>query len=373
MHSKVAVVVGTRPEIIKMFPVVRALKEYGMDFFIIHTGQHYSYELSKIFFEELNLPMPKYNLGVGSGSHSEETGKIMISIENVLREEKPDILLVEGDTNSILGAALAAVKLHIPIGHVEAGLRSFDRLMPEEINRILADHISTLLFAPTELAMKNLLKEGIPYYKIYVTGNTIVDSVKYCLSKVREIEEDTLTRIGIEKGEYVLATVHRQENVDDPDRFKEIVKGLNLIKEKFGYEVVYPIHPRSRKRASEFNIDLGAINVIDPVGYIEFLSLEKNAIAIITDSGGVQEEACTLSVPCITVRDNTERPETILVGANTLAGACARSILDKFETMVIKNCRRGKWINPLGDGKAGRRIVEIVKEYLGARTWRKYL
>ena len=372
MHSKVAVVVGTRPEIIKMFPVVRALKEYGMDFFIIHTGQHYSYELSKIFFEELNLPMPKYNLGVGSGSHSEETGRIIISIEKVLREEKPDILLVEGDTNSILGAALAAVKLHIPVGHVEAGLRSFDRSMPEEINRTITDHVSTLLFAPTEISMKNLLREGIPHYKVYVTGNTIVDAVHYCLTKVRKVEKDVLEKLGIEKRNYVLVTVHRQENVDDPGRFKAIIEGLNLIKERFGYEIIYPIHPRSRKRAAEFNIDLGKITVIDPLGYIDFLALEKNAFVIITDSGGVQEEACILRVPCITVRDNTERPETILVGANVLAGADSKSISDKFESLIINDSAH-KWSNPLGDGKAGEHIVKIVEEYLEACTWRKFL
>jgi len=370
--EKVAVVVGTRPEIIKMFPVVRALRDHSIDFFIVHTGQHYSYELSKIFFEELNLPKPKYNLGIGSGSHAEETGRIMISIEDVLEKENPDILLVEGDTNSILAAALAAVKLHIPVGHVEAGLRSFDRSMPEEINRVITDHISTLLFAPTKLSMENLLREGIPYYKIHVTGNTIVDAVQYCLAKVRKAEKEVLEKLSIKKKKYVLVTVHRQENVDDPNRFKAIIEGLNLIKEKFGYEIIYPIHPRSRKRAAEFNIDLGKITVIDPLGYIDFLALEKNALAIITDSGGVQEEACTLGVPCITVRDNTERPETILVGANVLAGADSKSISDKFESLVI-NDRVRKWSNPLGDGKAGERIVKIVREYLEACTWQKFL
>ena len=355
---RVVVVLGTRPEIVKMAPVIRELERRHADYFILHTGQHYSYNLDRVFFEQLRLPDARYNLDVGSGSHAEETAKILVGAERVLREEKPDVVLVEGDTNSVLGGALAAAKLRIRVGHVEAGLRSYDRTMPEELNRILTDHSSDHLFAPTEGARSILLGEGIAEDKVYVTGNTIVDAVHQNLEIARE-KGDTLGRLDLVPGDYLLVTLHRQENVDDRDRFASILKGLEGLAAEQGLPIVYPAHPRSVKRMDQFNMEPGRIRVIEPVDFLGFLQLESNARLILTDSGGVQEEACVLGVPCVTLRDNTERPETIEVGANRLAGASPQRILDEAALMAG---RRGGWVNPFGDGKAAEKIVDIVLE-----------
>jgi len=356
---KVAIVLGTRPEIIKMSPIIRVLEKKNIDFFILHTGQHYSYNMDQVFFEQLKLPQPKYNLKVGSGTHAEETGKMMIGIEKALLDEKPSIVLVEGDTNSVLAGSLAAVKVGLDVGHVEAGLRSFDRSMPEEINRIVADHISQILFAPTEKARGNLLYEGIKEEKIHVTGNTIVDAVYQNLELAnKSVGKNVLESLGIVEGNYFLATVHRQENVDNPKRFKGILEGLKLVQDYFGMPVVYPIHPRSRKMMKEYGFDPGKIVLTEPIDYLSFLTLESRAKLVFTDSGGVQEEACILKVPCVTLRDNTERPETIEVGANTLAGAEPKRILEKAKLMIDDD---RSWPNPFGDGKAGERIVSILE------------
>jgi len=357
---KVAIVLGTRPEIIKMSPIIRVLEKKSIDFFILHTGQHYLYNMDQVFFEQLKLPQPKYNLKVGSGTHAEETGKMMIGIEKVLLDEKPSIVLVEGDTNSVLAGSLAAVKVGLDVGHVEAGLRSYDRSMPEEINRIVADHISQILFAPTEKARGNLLYEGIKEEKIHVTGNTIVDAVYQNLELAnKSVGKNVLESLGIVEGNYFLATVHRQENVDNPKRFKDILEGLKLVQDYFGIPIVYPIHPRSRKMMKEYGFDPGKIVLTEPIDYLSFLTLESRAKLVFTDSGGVQEEACILKVPCVTLRDNTERPETIEVGANTLAGAEPKRILEKTKLMIDDDRR---WPNPFGDGRAGERIVSILEE-----------
>ena len=267
---------------------------------------------------------------------------------------------MEGDTNSVLAGALSATKLHIKVGHVEAGLRSYDRQMPEEINRILADHCSDYLFAPTEKAKSILLGEGIPEQKIFVTGNTIVDAVYQNLQIASE-KGNALDNLHLKPKEYFLVTLHRQENVDNRTRFTSILEGLERVAEKFQQPIVYPIHPRARSRMSEFDLASKKINLIDPVDYLSFLQLETNARLVLTDSGGVQEEACILRVPCVTLRDNTERPETIEVGSNILAGASPDKILECTELMLS---RETKWENPFGDGKAGKRIVDI----LGGRT-----
>lgn len=353
---KIAVVLGTRPEIIKMSPVIRELEGRNVDFFILHTGQHYSYNLDKVFFEQLELPHPRYNLEVGSGSHAEETAKILIGVEKILKKEKPDIILVEGDTNSVLGAALAASKLHIEVGHVEAGLRSYDRQMPEELNRILTDHCSDYLFAPTEKAKTILLGEGISGEKIFVTGNTIVDAVYQNLEIARE-QGNTLNTLHLNPREYFLVTLHRQENVDNQTRFTSILKGLDKLADEFHLPVIYPIHPRSRKRLNEFNLRPQNITLIEPVDFLNFLQLESNARLILTDSGGVQEEGCILGVPCVTIRDNTERPETLEVGANILAGTIPEKILECSQIMLSKD---NTWRSPFGDGKAGERIINII-------------
>ena len=358
---KIAIILGTRPEIIKMSPVIRGLLTKEIDFFILHTGQHYSYNLDRVFFEQLELPQPEYNLEVGSGSHAEETGKMLTGIEKVLLEEKPDVVLVEGDTNSVLAGALAASKLHIKVGHVEAGLRSYDRSMPEEINRTLTDHCSDYLFAPTEKAKAILLGEGIPGEKIFVTGNTIVDAVYQNLEIAKGSSNSRLSAPDsrLQTRNYFLVTLHRQENVDNPARFLSILEGLDKVADEFHLPVIYPIHPRSRKRMQEFGLKPKNITLSDPVDFLGFLQLENNARLILTDSGGVQEESCILGVPCVTLRDNTERPETLEVGANILAGAIPEKILECCQIMLGKE---NNWRNPFGDGKAGERIVDIIKE-----------
>ena len=356
MEVKVSIVLGTRPEIIKFSPIIRECERLGLDYFILHTGQHYSYNMDRVFFEQLELPEAKYNLDVGSGTHAEQTGKMMMGIEKVLCEEEPDVVLVEGDTNTVLAGALVAAKLHIKVGHVEAGLRSYDRQMPEEINRVLTDHCSDLLFAPTEKSKRTLLGEGIPEEKVFVTGNTIVDAV-YQNLEIAKRKGNIHDELSIED-DYFLVTVHRQENVDDEKRFRGILKGLEMVREEFGFPVVYPIHPRARKQLKLFNVEANGVRVIEPLDYLSFLQLESNAKLVLTDSGGVQEEACILGVPCVTLRYNTERPETLEVGANVLAGTEPYNIVEKARLMLKSG---NNWKNPFGDGKASVRIVDLLK------------
>jgi UDP-N-acetylglucosamine 2-epimerase (non-hydrolysing) len=353
---KTAVILGTRPEIIKMSPVIRELERNGSDFFILHTGQHYSYNLDRVFFEQLQLPPARYNIEAGSGSHAVQTAKILTGVGKILEDESPGVILVEGDTNSVLAGALAAAKLHIGVGHVEAGLRSYDRKMPEEINRILTDHCSDYLFAPTEKARKILLGEGIPDEKIYVTGNTIVDAV-YQNIKISAEKSRILQTLNLESKKYLLLTLHRQENVDDKERFASILKGIRNVRTASGLPVVYPVHPHSARRMKEFNLEASGLTLIEPADFLDFLQLENNAGLVLTDSGGVQEETCILGVPCVTLRDNTERPETVEVGANVLAGASPEKILECARLMLDK---KGGWQNPFGDGKSGNRIVAIL-------------
>lgn len=349
---KIAVILGTRPEIIKMSPIIRELEKQQLNYFILHTGQHYTYNMDQVFFEQLKLPEPKYNLKVCSGTHAEETGKMLMGIEKILQKEKPDIILVEGDTNTVLAGALAATKLLIKVGHVEAGLRSYDREMPEEINRILTDHISDYLFAPTQKAKENLMKEGIDENKIFVTGNTIVDAVQQNI-KLAEGHADPPYK------EYFLATLHRQENVDNPERLQKIIKGLELVAEHFKIPIICPIHPRTKKKLKQFNIKINKIKPIEPTDYLAFLKLLHNAKLVFTDSGGVQEEACILKTPCVTLRYNTERPETLEVGANILAGVEPESIFEKAKVMISN---KKEWKNPFGDGKAAEKIVKVFAQ-----------
>ncbi len=353
---KIAIVVGTRPEIIKMSPVIRELEEKRASYIMVHTGQHYSYNLDRIFFERLELPAAKYNLEVGSGSHGEQTAKILVGVENVLQKESPDIVLVEGDTNSVLASAIAASKLHIKVGHIEAGLRSYDRQMPEETNRRLTDHCSDYLFAPTENAKMILQGEGIPEDKISITGNTIVDAIHQNLRMGRD-RNNRLSTLNLDPRQYFLVTVHRQENVDNPTRFSSILKGLGEVTSEFHLPVIYPVHPRSRKMMAKFGLKPRNLKLIEPLDFLDFLQLESNARLILTDSGGVQEESCILNVPCVTLRDNTERPETIEVGSNVLAGTSSDKVVECTKLMLNKE---SNWSNPFGDGKAGKKIVKIV-------------
>ncbi|MDK2782977.1 MAG: hypothetical protein PWQ32_566 [Thermococcaceae archaeon] len=359
---KPAFVFGTRPEIIKLAPVIRAFEKRGIEPLIIHTGQHYDYEMSKIFLEELELHKIDYHLEVGSGTQAYQTGIAMIKIEEVLMEEKPDVTLVQGDTNTVLAGALASVKLRIPVAHVEAGLRSFDRTMPEEINRILADHASEILFAPTEDAKKNLEREGI-VEGVYVVGNTIVDAVLQN-SEIAERKSRILETLGLEPKEYALLTAHRAENTDSEENLKKLVE----IIESLPIPVVYPVHPRTEKRLKSFGLweRLEAkehVVLTKPLGYLDFLKLQKNAKFVLTDSGGVQEESIILNVPCLTLRYNTERPETIKAGGNVLVGLEKDRVLCYVDKLLNDEEFYGRMAsakNPFGDGKAGERIVEIL-------------
>jgi UDP-N-acetylglucosamine 2-epimerase (non-hydrolysing) len=354
---KIAIILGTRPEIIKMAPVIKELGRKGADYFVLHTGQHYSYEMDRLFFEQLELPSPDYNLEIGSGTHAGTTGRMLIEIEKVLLDEKPEVVLVEGDTNSILAGALAAVKLGIKVGHVEAGLRSYDRSMPEEINRVITDHISDYLFAPTSRAAALLSGEGIAKENTFVTGNTIVDAV-YQNIELAGKKVDVLKDLNLKANEYLLLTLHRQENVDNRERFASILDGIEQASAALGMPVYYPVHPRSRKMMAEFGLIPKNILMSEPVDFLGFLQLESNARLIFTDSGGVQEEACILGVPCVTLRDNTERPETVEVGANVIAGARAENITKAARTMLGRD---NNWKNPFGDGKAAMRIIEVLE------------
>jgi UDP-N-acetylglucosamine 2-epimerase (non-hydrolysing) len=356
---KSAIILGTRPEIIKMSPVIRECERSGLDYFILHTGQHYTYNMDRVFFEQLELPEAKYNLDVGSSSHGEQTGKMLVGIEKILQKEEPDVVLVEGDTNTVLAGALAASKLHIKVGHVEAGLRSYDRRMPEEINRVLTDHCSDYLFAPTEKARQILLGEGFPNEKIFVTGNTIVDAV-YQNLRISKDRINPLNDLELVPKEYFLVTAHRQENVDVKGRFEGIIKGLELVANEFGLPVIYPVHPRARKMMNHFGLKANGIEFIEPVDYLSFFQLESKARLVLTDSGGVQEEACILGVPCVTLRNNTERPETLEGGSNVLSGVNQERILESVKIMLSKE---GNWENPFGDGRAGERIVKILEGF----------
>lgn len=353
---KISIILGTRPEIVKFSPIIRECERLHLDYFILHSGQHYSYNLDRVFFEQLELPDAKYNLDVGSGTHGKQTGKMLIGIEKTLQKEQPDVALVEGDTNTVLAGAIAAVKLGIKVGHVEAGLRSYDRTMPEETNRVLADHCSDYLFAPTKKSEQILLREGIAKEKVFMVGNTIVDAVHQNLA-IAQAKTHILNKFHLEGMNFMLATSHRQENVDDKERFKGLIKGLQAVQQHFKVPLIYPIHPRARKQLALFGIDTTDLILVEPLDYLAFLQLESKAKLVLTDSGGVQEETCILGVPCVTLRDNTERPETIEVGSNMLAGTNPKRILEAAKTMWA--IKKG-WINPFGDGETAQKIINIL-------------
>lgn len=359
MKFKIAIVLGTRPEIIKLSSIIRECQKKKIDFFIIHTNQHYSIKLDKIFFRDLELLKPKYNLGVGSGSHGEQTAKMMVGIEKILLEEKPDVILIQGDTNTVLAGGLAASKIGIKVGHVEAGLRSYDRTMPEEINRVVVDHVSDFLFVPTKDQAQILKNEAINANKIFVVGNTIVDAVKEN-KKIAAKKSKILFKLKIKPKDYFLLTMHRPSNVDSKNILKSLFKTLEKIYQKYKLPIIFPIHPRTKSQLEKFKLFLPeGIVEIEPVGFLDFLELESNARLILTDSGGVQEEACILKVPSITLRENTERPETIKVGASILAGHNEQKIILAVKKMLLA---KNNWSNPFGDGQSGKKIINILKK-----------
>ena len=338
---KIVTVVGARPQFIKAAPVSRAIEGYNKQGVsgassilevLVHTGQHYDDNMSQVFFRELELRNPEYNLGVGSGSHGDQTGEMLKRIEGVLVKERPDYVLVYGDTNSTLAGALAAVKLHIPVAHVEAGLRSYNKQMPEEINRVLTDHVSTLLFCPTETSMKNLAREGITQGANFL-GDVMYDALLYNI-KIAEKRSTILETLGLRTAHssgtmpYYLATVHRAENTDDPERLRAIIEAFQEI--SLTHPVIWPIHPRTQQALKLYrplSITKCSLRMIDPLSYLDMLILEKNAEAILTDSGGVQKESCWFQVPCITLRDETEWVETVISGWNILVGANTKKII----------------------------------------------
>ncbi len=358
--SGIALVFGTRPEIIKLAPIIRELARRDIAFELIHSNQHYSYDLDRVFFEDLKLPKPNFNLEVGSGEQGEQTAHALARIEAVLKETAPSAVIVQGDTNTTLAASLAAAKLHIPLFHVEAGLRSKDRRMPEEINRIVSDHCSDFLFAPTQIAADNLCREGIEESKIKVTGNTIVDAVQENIGLARQ--STILNDMSLEKQSYLLATLHRAENVDNESILTSIMLGLEQLQNETNLPVVLPLHPRTKKTMEHFGIKPRDLMIIDPIGYLDFLNLEGHARLVLTDSGGVQEEACILQVPCVTLRNSTERPESVTVGANVVAGCKTSEITQSALAMMD---RRSSWKNPFGDGKASERIVTQIETSIG--------
>jgi UDP-N-acetylglucosamine 2-epimerase (non-hydrolysing) len=345
-------VVGARPNLMKAAPVFRALaKRPRAQQSLIHTGQHYDANMSGGFFPQLGIPEPDVNLGVGSSSHALQTAEIMTRFEPVVRQRKPDLVLVYGDVNSTLAASLVCAKLLIPVGHVEAGLRSFDRTMPEEINRLLTDQIADLLFTPCEDGDANLLREGILPAKIYRVGNVMIDSLVDLLPKAIALKLDSLPE------RYALITLHRPSNVDDCQALKSILGSLLEINTQLS--VVFPVHPRTRQRITEWGLTTGKLHLLEPMPYVEFLALQRRATVIITDSGGVQEESTYLGVPCLTLRDNTERPITVSLGTNTLVGQDRKKLSSELSNILAGKAKTGV-IPLLWDGHAGERVAEIL-------------
>jgi UDP-GlcNAc3NAcA epimerase len=348
---KILTVIGARPQFIKAAAVSNILRKDHEEV-LIHTGQHYDENMSKVFFEELNIPKPDYNLEVGSGNHGKQTGTMLIKLEEIYEKERPDLVLVYGDTNSTLAGALCASKLLIPVAHVEAGLRSFNMAMPEEQNRILTDHISKYLFVPTESAVKNLKSEGI-VKGVYNVGDVMYDAVLN-FKNLAEEKSDIIDRLSLSDNNYILTTIHRAENTNDINRLENIIHGLN----ECGKVVILPLHPRTKKYIDEYGLNFNKnIKVIEPIGYLEMISLEMHAEKIVTDSGGVQKEAFFMGKPCITMRDETEWIETIENGWNVIVGTHKDKILNSILNFVPKEPQR----DIFGDGKAANKILEIIE------------
>ena len=364
---KVILVGGARPNFVKIAPILQAMQELnetkGRTFFepfFVHTGQHYDYEMSKIFFEDLRLPEPDVYLGIGSGTHAAQTGRIMIELEEVLFKEKPELVIVVGDVNSTLAAALSAVKLHIPIAHVEAGLRSFDKTMPEEVNRVLTDQISDYLFTPSPDAGDNLKREGIRQNRIYFVGNVMVDSLLDNLGKAEK--RFILSKLGLEEKGYTVLTLHRPSNVDERKKLFGILKSLCKVSSRI--PIIFPVHPRTRKNIQNFKLESffhenDNIRLAEPLGYLDFICLMMNSRFVMTDSGGVQEETTALNIPCLTLRNTTEWGVTVAQGRNTVVGDSEQRLVDEAFRILDGQSKESTSLE-LWDGKTAERIVEII-------------
>ena len=358
---KVILVAGARPNFMKIAPVMRAMEKYNnangafFEPFLVHTGQHYDIEMSKVFFDDLNLPQPNVNLGVGSGTHAEQTAGVMAAIEKVFIEQEPDLVIVVGDVNSTMAATITASKLHIPVAHVEAGLRSFDKTMPEETNRIVTDVLSDMLFTTDEIANENLANEGIDPEKIFLVGDVMIDTLFNRMDAINA--SDVLDRMKLKVGEYAVLTLHRPGNVDDPNVLGGILGALKEISSKI--KIVFARHPRTKGRMEEFGLGGEGLTISDPLGYVDFMRLVKDSGFVMTDSGGMQEETTVLGKPCVTLRYHTERPVTIEKGTNVLVGSDPERIKQEAFALIQGNDRQVQ-TPELWDGHAAERIVDIL-------------
>jgi UDP-N-acetylglucosamine 2-epimerase (non-hydrolysing) len=359
MPVKLIAVAGARPNFVKLAPLLSLLRKDPLfSAVLVHTGQHYDEKMSDSFFVDLELPAPDFNLEVGSGSHAQQTAEIMKRFEPVVLSGKPDAVLVVGDVNSTMACALVAAKLQIPVIHVEAGLRSFDRSMPEEINRVVTDAIAGLLLVTEESGRRNLLQEGVPPERIHLVGNLMIDSLRRHVEKARL--SGALQRVGADGKRFGLVTLHRPGNVDEPDRLREMMEALSAIAAEM--PLYFPVHPRTRGRLESFGLSAHpGIHIIDPLGYLDFLCLMSHSSVVLTDSGGIQEETTALGIPCLTLRDNTERPVTVDEGTNILAGTRKSTILAAWETMK-RSSRRGR-IPRYWDGETAPRCLSVLQKY----------
>jgi UDP-N-acetylglucosamine 2-epimerase (non-hydrolysing) len=348
-------VVGARPNFMKAAPVLRAIRQTGIRQTLVHTGQHYDANMSDVFFQQLGIPEPDINLAVGSDSHARQTAQVMTGLEPVVLERRPDIVIVYGDVNSTVAAALVCAKLLVSVAHVEAGLRSFDRSMPEEINRLVTDQLSDFLFTPSIDGDTNLTREGIPAERIHLVGNVMIDTLIRMLPDAIETRDNDLPP------QYALLTLHRPANVDDPDVLQNILKSLLSVSKDL--PIIFPVHPRTRLKISEFDLHAQGIRLCDPVPYLEFLALQRRATVVLTDSGGIQEETTYLGIPCLTLRPNTERPITIEMGTNTLIGNDTSKVRIEVEKILNGRGKKGA-VPPLWDGRAGERIAAVLEKNL---------